>query len=168
MGNKAHAVSTFKSTLIYLGGTQNQSSFRRQIPLFSAAQESREHENCTRQRPLPSSPVQLPSAKGKSIPAVRQRWADWREQGSTAWMAATWLHFRSRIQHFPKALQTGNGFCMEFFVQVQWSSWRVHSCSPSLSLLLAARERHAVQYTRRVQVKPSLSHGKPSSLRGRD
>lgn len=81
-------------------------------------------------------------------------------------MAATWLHFRSRIQHLPKALQTGNGFCMEFFVQVQWSSWRVHSCSPSLPLLLAARERRAVQYTRRVQVKPSYLMGNRALLGG--
>lgn len=114
VGNKADAVSTFTSTLIYLGGTQNHSSFRRQIPLFSAAQESREHGNCTRQRPLPSSPVRLPSAKGKSIPTVTQRWADQREQGSTAWMAATCPHFRSRIRDLPEALQIGREFCMEF------------------------------------------------------
>lgn len=49
-----------------------------------AASESREHRHCIREQPLPSSPVQLPSAEGKSIPALTQHWSDQKKKGSAA------------------------------------------------------------------------------------
>ena len=49
-----------------------------------AAPESREHRHCIRERLLPSSPVQLPSAEGKSIRALTQHWSDQKKKGSAA------------------------------------------------------------------------------------